>query len=117
MDDDFNTPKAIAQLQELTREVNTLLNSGSPVGKAALEAIIATYNELGGDVLGIIPAAEAGGGANAEREAGLIKLIVEARQAARKAKNWAESDRLRDALAALDVIVEDRADGTVWRVN
>lgn len=68
-------------------------------------------------MLGIIPAAEAGSGANAEREAGLIRLLVEMRQNARKSKNWAESDRLRDALAALGVTLEDRADGTVWRVN
>jgi cysteinyl-tRNA synthetase len=55
MDDDFNTPRAIAALQELTREVNALLNGDVAVGLAALDAINTTYEELGGQVLGLIP--------------------------------------------------------------
>ena len=117
MDDDFNAPKAIAALQELTRDVNTLLNSGTTVGKATLEAINATYNQLGGDVLGIIPAAEAASAANQQREDGLIKMLVDMRAQARKDKNFAESDRIRKDLEKLGVILEDRADGTIWRAN
>lgn len=117
MDDDFNMPGAIAALQDLTRDVNSLLNSGTTVGKAALEAIDAAYRATAGDVLGILPADEASGTGSAQREAALIELIVQMRTQARKAKNWAESDRLRDELAAIGVVLEDRADGTVWKVN
>jgi cysteinyl-tRNA synthetase len=116
MDDDFNAPLAIAVLQELTREVNTLLNSEATVGQNTLAAIEALYNELGGEVLGIVPKADAAG-ADAAREAGLIELLIDLRKRARKEKNYAESDRIRDELARLGVGLEDRADGTVWRVN
>lgn len=115
MEDDLNTPGAIAALQDLTRDVNSLLNSGAVIGRAALEAIDAAYRETAGDVLGILPQDEAGG--SAQREAALIELLVQLRTQARKSKNWAESDRLRDELAAIGVILEDRADGTVWKVN
>ena len=116
MDDDFNTPKAIAVLQDLTRDVNTLLNSGAVVGKPVLEAINTTYNTLGGDVLGIIPAAESAS-SDGQREAGLIELLVNLRAAARKGKDFATSDRIRDELLNLGVVLEDRPDGTMWRVN
>lgn len=116
MDDDFNAPKAVAVLQELTREVNTLLNSGTTVGRATLEAIDQTYRTLGGEVLGIIPAADTAS-SNGQREAGLIELLIDLRKQARKNKNYAESDRIRDELAGLGVVLEDRADGTIWRVS
>ncbi|HYO89406.1 MAG TPA: cysteine--tRNA ligase [Candidatus Limnocylindrales bacterium] len=115
LEDNLNTPGAIATLQDLTRDVNTLLNSGAAVGRAALEAIDATYRATAGDVLGILPQDEAGG--SVQREAALIDLLVHLRMQARKSKNWAESDRLRDELAKIGVVLEDRADGTVWKVN
>ncbi len=116
MDDDFNAPKALAALQELTREVNTLLNSGTTIGKPVLEAINTTYNQLGGTVLGIVPTTESVS-VDGAREAGLIQLLIELRAQARKNKNFAESDRIRNELTRLGVTLEDRADGTVWRVN
>lgn len=117
MDDDFNAPKALAVLQELTRDVNTLLNSGTTVGKATLEAINSVYNDLGGGVLGIIPAVDSASGSNGQREAGLIQILIDMRNQARKSKNFAESDRIRNELAKLGVMLEDRADGTIWRAN
>jgi len=118
LDDDFNAPGGIAALHDLTREVNTLLNSGQPIGRAVLEAIDTTYRELGGDVLGIIPdEATTDSAASAEREAGLIRLLVDMRAEARAARDFATADRIRDQLAALGVALEDRPDGTVWRVN
>ncbi len=117
MDDDFNTPRAIAALQELTREANSLLNSGVNAGLDVLNEINGTFSELGGKILGIIPDKEAAVGHNSNREAALIELIISMRAQARAAKNWAESDRLRDALAKLGVVLEDRADGTLWKIS
>ncbi len=117
MDDDFNTPKAIAALQELTREVNSLLNSDQTIGLSTLQAINTLYEELGGEVLGLIPAAEAEAGGDSRREAGLIELLIELRAKARAEKNYAEADRIRDRLQALGVVLEDRPDGTIWRVQ
>jgi cysteinyl-tRNA synthetase len=117
MDDDFNAPKAIAVLQELTSDVNKLLNSGSAIGQPILGAIDKTYRDLGGEVLGLIPDADSAGASNGQREAGLIQLLIEMRADARKAKNFKESDRIRDELARLGVVLEDRSDGTIWRVD
>jgi cysteinyl-tRNA synthetase len=117
MDDDFNAPQAIAALQDFTRDVNTLLNSGQNVGLDVLAAINDLYTTLGGDVLGIIPKTDADAGSDGAREAALIELLINMRAQARTNKNWAESDRIRDELAKIGVILEDRADGTVWKTS
>lgn len=118
MDDDFNAPKAIASLQEFTREVNTLLNSPSEVGVSVLDAINDVYTRLGGDVLGIIaPVEQSGGSGNAKRESALIELLIDLRNKARKNKDFAESDRIRNQLLEQGVVLEDRADGTLWKYN
>ena len=115
MDDDFNAPQGLAILQDFTREVNTLLNSGQAVGLGALSEIDNLYTTLGGDVLGIIPKTDEAVGGDASREGALIELLINMRAQARANKNWAESDRIRDQLAAIGVVLEDRADGTIWK--
>jgi len=117
MDDDFNAPGGIAALHELTREVNILLNGEQPVGRAVLEAIDQTYRELGGQVLGIVPEEAESASGSAEREEGLIRLLIELRAQARADKNFQLSDLIRDRLSELGITVEDRPDGTVWRIN
>ena len=116
MNDDFNAPAALAVLQDLTRQVNTLLNEQGPQSQGTLAAVDQLYRELGGGVLGIIPD-EADSGASAEREAGLIRLLVDLRTQARANREWATSDRIRDQLKELGVILEDRPDGTIWKVQ
>ena len=122
MDDDFNTPEALAVLQGLTREVNSARDAGDQPRAAQLAAEL---RSLGG-VLGLlqVPAAEwfrlASGTAVTPAGQPLsdaeIEAQVAARVAARGAKNWAESDRIRDALAAAGVILEDKPGGaTSWR--
>jgi cysteinyl-tRNA synthetase len=117
MDDDFNAPVALAALQDLTREVNTLLNSGEEVGRPVLEAIDALYRELGGQVLGIIPDEIAAGGVDAARQDALIQLLIELRTEARANKDFARADRIRNRLAELGIILEDRPDGTVYKIQ
>jgi cysteinyl-tRNA synthetase len=114
MDDDFNAPAALATLQELTRHVNKMLNEGGPYTRGTLQAIDDLYRELGGDILGIIPE-DVESGASAEREAGLIRLLIELRAEARSNKDWATSDKVRVRLKTLGVTLEDRPDGTVWK--
>lgn len=116
MDDDFNTPRALAALQELTREVNTLLNSDTTVGLSVLDAINTLYTELGGNILGVIPEDE-GRDVNADLVDGLVELLIQMRAQARQAKNYAESDRIRDELGKLGIILEDRPDGTIWKLD
>lgn len=116
MDDDFNAPAALAVLQEYTRQVNILLNAGAPLTLASLTALDNVYRELGGQVLGIIPDLAETTGASAEREAGLIQLLLQLRTEARARRDWATADEIRDSLKALGVIVEDRADGSTWKL-
>jgi cysteinyl-tRNA synthetase len=115
MDDDFNAPVALSALYDLTREVNTLLNSGEPVGKATLEAIDKTYRELGGEVLGIIPDEGSDASADSGRQDGLVQLLIDIRNEARAKKDFATSDQIRNRLTELGVVLEDRADGTVFK--
>ena len=117
MDDDFNAPQALAALQDLTRDVNSLLNGGQNVGLDVLAAINDLYVTLGGDVLGIIPTTDEAASGDGAREAALVELLISLRAQARADKNWAESDRIRDELAAIGVILEDRADGTIWKMT
>lgn len=116
MDDDFNAPGALAVLQDLTRQVNTLINESGPQTQGTLAAIDVLYRQLGGDVLGIVPEREEGG-ADAEREDGLVRLLIDLRAQARSNKEWATADTIRNRLRELGIILEDRVDGTVWKLG
>jgi len=105
MDDDFNTPIAVATLFDLASEVN---RSRSP-------ALARQLRQLGG-VLGLLQRAPADflRGGDSVDIARVEGLIAE-RSAAKKARNFAEADRIRAALAADGVVLEDGAAGTTWR--
>jgi cysteinyl-tRNA synthetase len=126
MDDDFNTPEAVAVLQTLAREVNSARDAGD-AGRAA--QLGTELRSLGG-LLGLLslepaqwfrlPKPLVGADSTAGEQGGLADAAVEeriaARAAARRAKNWAESDRIRDELAAAGVLLEDKPGGsTIWR--
>jgi cysteinyl-tRNA synthetase len=117
MDDDFNTPQAIAVLFDLGREVNTLLNSGQVVAKGTLQAIDDLYRGLAGDILGLLPADVAATKAGDQIVNGLIQLLIQMRQEARQARDYARSDAIRDRLAAVGVVLEDSPEGTRWRLS
>ena len=117
MDDDFNAPAALAVLQDFTRQVNTLINEQGPQPKSSLAAIDNLYRELGGDVLGIIPEQIEVGGASAAREEGLIRLLMDLRAQARENKEWSTADQVREQLKSLGIVLEDRADGTIWKIE
>jgi len=116
MNDDFNTPKAIASLFDFNREVNTMLASKQPLGRGTLAAIDGLYRELGGKVLGLIPdnlTRDVGG----DLVEGLMDIILDIRQRYREAKEWAQADALRRRLTELGIAVDDRPEGPTWRVE
>ncbi|BBL74067.1 cysteine--tRNA ligase [Methylomagnum ishizawai] len=116
MDDDFNTPEAVAVLFELARELNKA-RTEKPEEAAGLAAVL---RELGA-VLGLLGTdpEEFHQGGVAERESGLdaaaIEALIQQRLDARKNKNWAEADRIRNELKEQGVVLEDGAGGTTWR--
>ncbi len=116
MNDDFNTPRAIAALFDLSKEVNALLASGQPISRGTLAAIDGFYRELGGRVLGIIPdnlTQEIG----SELVEGLMNIILGIRQQYRQARDWEQADVLREQLKELGIVVEDRPEGPTWRIE
>jgi cysteinyl-tRNA synthetase len=115
MDDDFNTPEALAVLQNLTREVNTAKAAGQEHRAAELAAQLRTLAGLLG--LAQVDPSDWFKRSNATTlgEA-QVEALIEARNAARRAKNWAESDRIRAELAQAGIILEDQPGGTTtWR--
>lgn len=110
--DDINTPKALAELFGLAKEAN---NAQTDTEKqAAKKALLGAGGLLG--ILQHTPAewfamAKASSGVDEEK----IEALIQGRLAARESKNWAEADRIRDELAAMNIEIKDSADGTTWR--
>jgi cysteinyl-tRNA synthetase len=116
LDDNFNAPAALGVLNQLTTDVNTLLNSGQPIGRSTLEAIDQLYRDYGSTVLGIIPD-EFTQESNFELVDGLMRMLIEMRKDARAARDFKRSDQIRDQLAALGVVLEDGRGGTTYRLT
>lgn len=116
MDDDFNTPVALAALFDMAREINRMRRDD----EAAAAELAAELRRLGG-VLGILrdDSEEFLRGDDPAGAAGLsdteIEGLIAERLAARQTKNWAEADRIRDLLKEKGVTLEDGAGGTLWR--
>ncbi len=115
MDDDFNTPQALAVLQNLARVTNAEENP------ARRNSLGCTLRELGG-ILGLLQAdpenylkrETLGKGMDALGDAAINALVAKRNQA-RADKNWQESDRIRDELASRGIVLEDDPQGTTWR--
>jgi cysteinyl-tRNA synthetase len=124
MDDDFNTGGAIGRLNELLTTLNRFADARQlEAGKGDADALtsfhqgVVVLRELS-QILGLFrePPAKAGGG-NDELVGGLIQLLIELRAEARKAKNYALGDQIRQRLGQLGVTLEDRPGGTGWRIG
>ena len=106
MDDDLNTADAIASIFELVRDINTNVVGKTP-SKALVEGAIAIFDELTG-VLGLVY------NRKTETLDSDVEALIEARTNARKEKNWAEADRIRDQLKEMGIVLEDTAQGVKW---
>ena len=107
MNDDLNTPQAIATLFDMAREINRGRESGMAVGEAQ-----GALREMA-SVLGLsLEERRGSGGAEVD---GFIQLLVETRSQLRAERNWTLADSIRDRLEELGVSLEDSAEGTQWR--
>ncbi|MFH1104846.1 MAG: cysteine--tRNA ligase [Actinomycetota bacterium] len=121
MDEDFNTAGAMAVLFDAVREGNRLLDSGEDAGP-----IVAAYDEIVGvlaigegaadlaDLAGALVSLGADLGVTGSEPAAIIAGLVAMRGAAREARDFATSDRIRDELSRLGLVLEDGANGTTW---
>jgi cysteinyl-tRNA synthetase len=111
MDDDFNTPKAFAVLFDMVKEINRQ-KSADMESASQLGALLV---KLGGH-LGLLqsqPQDFLRGEVNPQQ----VEQLIAAREQARADKDWARADQIRDQLSAMQVVVEDGADGSSWRLN
>lgn len=126
MDDDFNTGAAISDLFEMLRTLNRYADAHNLENHAARDATrlasfrraVVTLRELTA-VLGLFrePPKKQTGEGESQLTAQLLDLLVELRTAARARKDFATADQIRNRLAELGVTLEDRKDGTVWRIE
>jgi cysteinyl-tRNA synthetase len=118
MDDDFNTPKALAKMFELVNIINKFKDghiSLSDIGKMTLDHLKNMMKTFVFDIFGLVPSD--GAGADDEVLDGLMNLIIAIRQKAREDKNWGTSDQIRDGLNELGIQLKDGKDGTAWSKN
>ena len=114
MDDDFNTPEALAVLYELAREVNRAEKAGETTVAAGLAGRL---RELAA-ILGLLqdnPEKFLQGFGQDGLTDGEIEALIQARADAKKAKDFAQSDKIRADLLAKGIILEDSRQGTTWR--
>ena len=114
MNDDFNTPKALARLFELVPKVNGLKDghlSFNDITSYTWDRLKSTFQVFIYDIFGLSD--EEHGNENGAMD-GLMNLIIDLRQGARSNKDWGTSDKIRDTLAALKIQLKDGKEGTTW---
>ena len=116
LDDDLGVPQALAVLHETVRAGNVALDAGdAAVASESTRAVLAMTS-----VLGVNPLDAVWGSTDASAEASaldaLVQTMIAQRADARSAKDWAAADRIRDAIAAAGIALEDSADGTHWSI-
>ncbi|WP_318036652.1 cysteine--tRNA ligase [Dethiobacter alkaliphilus] len=107
MDDDFNTADGLAVLFDVARETNAYLKNAQ-VSRQVVEQTLALFEELG-SVLGFFQKQD-----DEDLDA-TVNEMIEKRQAARKEKDWATADAIRDQLQAMGIVLEDTPQGIRWR--
>jgi cysteinyl-tRNA synthetase len=116
MDDDFNTPEALAVIFDLVKETNVLLGGSTTPSRTTLELLDGLYRELGGTVLGIIPDRIEERTTDAMVKS-LLEILIGVRQELREQRNYELADAIRRQLESAGIVLEDRPDGTGWKIK
>jgi len=111
MNDDFNSPKLIAQLFEGAKYIQSVNAGNRKIDKSTKEKLLNLYRTFIFDVLGFVPNLEKGNKLLLE---GLLDTIIEIRVQAKNNKDWVTSDAIRNSLNALGIVLKDSKEGTSW---
>jgi len=113
--DDMNTPIALSSLFEAVKIVNGAKDRGEVLNDADYDTLTKLFTEIVSDVMGLTDDRQ---DSTAESViSGLMDMVIERRNAAKAAKNWAESDRIRDELKAIGIQIKDTKEGTEWELT
>jgi cysteinyl-tRNA synthetase len=115
MDDDFNSPQAIAVLFDLSRGMNELLSSGQGISADSLKLILQIFDDCGGAILGILGKTGQTAVNTASKEDALMDILIALRKDAKGEKMWVLADKIRNGLKAAGIVLEDTKDGTLWK--
>jgi cysteinyl-tRNA synthetase len=115
MDNDFNAPAALGVLFELARDANTVLRSDAGMKRESREALLHFLHRSADGVFGIVRTSHQSGSNSDETVEQLMDLLLQVRAEARAQKLWGLSDRIRDGLSAMSIVLEDGRDGTKWK--
>lgn len=116
MNDDLNSPIAIAALFDWVRNINSLAEGKESITRQDLDRLRQTYRNITFDILGLADE-QADGSKNAELISSLIDMLLNMRLEAKARKDFTTSDKVRDELAKLGVTVRDRKDGFDWEIS
>ena len=114
MNDDLNTSVALSVLFELVRLTNKLLEEDKTT-RETLKAVDNLFSQLGAEVLGIVKEEYPAAAAGAKTVDELMNIVIEQRNDARKRRDYAAADSLRDKLEKMGIVLEDKPEGTQWR--
>jgi len=115
MDEDFNTPRALASLFEMSKEINRFLDEHKQLSKKTLETVYDDFSELG-KALGLFQqekTREIGG----QLADDLVQLLFDLREELRKKGEYGLSDEIRSKLKGLGLVIEDTAEGPKWKLH
>ena len=115
MMDDLNTPIVISHLFDAAKAINTVADGKGTISEADLKELRDVFKTYGEEIMGLrLTEAE---GNNTKAYAGAIDLLLERRSEAKKNKDWATSDKIRNELTALGFVIKDTKDGAEWSLG
>ena len=119
MDDDLNTPNALAKLFTVASKINSLYSGRmamTDIDRDTLVRMQTTYDAFVNDIFGLQDATQ-GSTDDSDTTGDVMNVLLDLRTAARENKDWATSDQIRDALQAIGITLKDGKDGTTWKKN
>ena len=115
--DDLNTPIALSHVFDAVRIINTAKDKTIVLDASDYKALVDLFDNIVYGVLGLRDEEASEGGKAIRTIDGLMQMVIEQRKAAKAAKDWATSDRIRDDLKALGIQIKDTKDGTEWTLE